>query len=245
VVRGFNERRVDGIIVTASRVGAVYLPMLSEIRAPIVLVNNQHPTEFVYSVTIANFEAARDMTRHLIQLGHQRIGYIGDRFGNQSDTERFGGYRAALNEVDLPFEPDLVVHGNGRPEGGMAGIQRLLALETPPTAVFCYNDMTAIGALRAIHGQHWRVPRDISIAGFDDLYLAQYTDPPLTTVRQPMREMGRIAMNTLFTLMAGSAPPQTTTKLPGELIVRESTGPNTKESMECSCSYSQSAVATR
>ena len=244
VVRSFHERRVDGIIVTASRVGAVYLPMLSEIRSPIVLVNNQHPSEFVHSVTIANFESARDITRHLIELGHERIAYIGDRYGNHSDTERFGGYRAALNQSGLPFEPDYVVHGNGRPEGGMAAIEKLFALEAPPTAVFCYNDMTAIGALRAIHGQHWRVPRDISVAGFDDLYLAQYTDPPLTTVRQPMREMGRIAMDTLFTLIGGSTSPHTI-KLPGEIVIRESTGPNMKENLECSCSLSQSAMAAK
>ena len=235
-VRSFHERRVDGIIVTASRVGAVYLPMLSEMRAPIVLVNNQHPSEFVHSVTIANFEAARDITRHLIEEGHSRIAYIGDQLGGQSDTERFEGYRAALDEAGVPFEAELAVRGNGRAEGGVDAACALLEIAAPPTAIFCYNDMTAIGALRAIHARHWRVPRDISLAGFDDLYLAQYTDPPLTTVRQPMREMGRIALDTLFALMRGATTPHSI-KVPGQLVVRESTGPNTKEGLECS-SYS-------
>lgn len=241
VVRSFHERRVDGIVVTASRVGAVYVPMLSELRVPIVLVNNQHPSEFVHSVTIANFEASRELTRHLIALGHKRIAYIGDRFGNQSDTDRFGGYRAALNEADVPFQPDLVVHGDGHPEGGSSGMERLFAAGDSPTAVFCYNDMTALGALRVIRARGLRIPQDISVAGFDDLYLAQYVEPPLTTVRQPKQAMGRMAMETLFKLLGDAqAPSPQTIRVPGELIVRQSTGPVSKERSgeAIQCNYS-------
>lgn len=224
VVRGFEERDVDGIIVTSSRVGAVYVPMLSQMRVPIVLVNNQHPAEFTHSVMIANFQASYAITRHLVQLGHKRIAYIGDRFGYQSDTDRFGGYRAALDESDLPFTPEYVVHGDSKPESGRAAAEGLLRLPLPPTAIFCYNDMTALGVLRAIRMRGLSCPGDVSVAGFDDLFLAQYTDPPLTTIRQPRHEMGRLAMDTLLKLMSGAAFQQNT-QVPGELILRESTAP--------------------
>src|ERR1051326_3723963 len=156
VVRTMEERRVDGIVVTASRVGALYIPMLSRMRVPIVLLNNQHPSEFAHSVMIDNTEASIAATRHLIDLGHRRVAYIGDRNGRQSDTERFAGYRYALDAADLPFEPELVFHGDGNPEGGMEGVVRLLSLPKPPTAIFCYDDMTALGALRQIRIQGLR-----------------------------------------------------------------------------------------
>ena len=193
-------------------------------RVPIVLLNNQHPSEFTHSVMIANTAAGAAATQHLIGLGHRRIAYIGDRNGRQSDTERFAGYRHALDAADLPFEPELVFHGDGNPEGGMEGIARLLALPGPPTAVFCYDDMTAIGALRQIRILGLRVPDDISLIGFDDLPVVRYCDPPLTTVRQPMPEMGRLAMETLLDIIAGSRSSHNI-KVPGELIVRQSTAP--------------------
>jgi DNA-binding LacI/PurR family transcriptional regulator len=224
VVRTMEERRVDGIVVTASRVGALYIPMLSRMRVPIVLLNNQHPSEFAHSVMIANTEASLAAMQHLIHLGHRRIGYIGDRNGRQSDTERFAGYRYGLDAADVPFEPELVFHGDGNPEGGMQGVVRLLSLSSPPTAIFCYDDMTALGALRQIRMQGLHVPRDISLIGFDDLAIVGYTDPPLTTVRQPMARMGRMAMETLFDILAGSRSNHNL-KVPGELVVRESTAP--------------------
>lgn len=224
VVRSFEERRVDGIVVTASRVGALYVPMLSRMQVPIVLINNQHPSEFVHSVMIENLLASREATRHLIELGHRRIAYLGDRGGQHCDTERFAGYRQALDAADLPFRPELVVHGNGKPEGGMRAMASLLDLAERPTAVFCYDDMTALGALRQLHASRIQVPREISIIGFDDIPIAEYTEPPLTTVRQPMRDMGRLAMQALLRLLDGSeSEPHIT--VPGELVVRGTTAP--------------------
>jgi DNA-binding LacI/PurR family transcriptional regulator len=215
---------VDGIVVTASRVGALYVPKLSRMRVPIVLLNNQHPSEFVHSVMIDNIEASTQATGYLISLGHRRVAYIGDRNGRQSDTERFSGYRRALDAADIPFDPELVYHGDGNPEGGMEGIDRLLALSRRPTAVFCYDDMTALGALRQVRRRGLHVPGDLSVVGFDDLHIVRYLEPPLTTVRQPMARMGRLAMETLLDILAGSGS-EHNIKVPGELIVRESTAP--------------------
>lgn len=222
IVQSFAEQRVDGIIVTSSRVGALYLPLLSEMMVPIVLVNDQHPGAFVHSVMICNQDGSRAVTEHLVGLGHRRIAYIGDQFGYQSDTERFAGYREALNAAAIPFLPELVVRGDGKPEAAMRAMDELLALKGPPTAVCCYNDMSALGAMRSIHMLGLRVPEDISIAGFDDLFVASYTQPPLTTVRQPMRRMGQLAMENLIKLMSGQES-VVRIKINAELIVREST----------------------
>lgn len=222
VVRSFGERRVDGILVAASRVGAVYSQLLASMEVPIVLINNQHPGDLSHSIMIDNVTASKRAMAHLIGLGHRRIAYLGDRFGFQSDTERFTGYRRALEESDLPFLPELVCHGNGKADEGVLAMGQLLRLPALPTAVFCYNDMTALGALQAVNLRGLRVPEDISLVGFDDLLIASYTAPPLTTVRQPKQEMGRAAMGMLLDLLAGKSL-ETHIKMQGELIVRGST----------------------
>lgn len=224
VVRTFEERRVDGIIVTASRVGALHLPLLSRMNVPIVLLNNQHPSDFAHSVMIENYSASYEATSYLVQLGHRRIAYVGDRNGRQSDTERFGGYRQALDASNLPFRPEYVLYGNGTPESGAEAMAIFLKLPEPPTAVFCYDDMTALGAVRQIHSAGLHVPEDISVVGFDDLSIVQFTEPPLTTIRQPMSQMGRLAMEAMLDLLGGSGATHQI-KVRGELIVRASTGP--------------------
>ena len=224
VVHSFAERRVEGIVVTASRVGTTYLQILSELQVPIVLINNQRRGQFVHSVMIENVEASRQATHHLISLGHARIAYLGDRCGYQSDTERLTGYRRALEQAALPFLPELVVHGDGKPAGGEQAMATLLGLPQAPTGVFCYNDMSALGALRCVHENGLRVPADISLVGFDDLFFASYTQPPLTTVRQPRQRMGLLAMEILLKLMSGGDSADTI-KVPAELIVRESSAP--------------------
>lgn len=224
VVQSFSERRVEGIIVTSSRVGALYVPLLSETRIPIVLVNNQHPGEFVNSILIENKKASAEITNHLIQLGHRRIAYLGDRFGHQSDTERFAGYRDALERAGLPFAPELVVHGDGKCEGAAPGVDALLGLPHSPTAIVCYNDMTAFGAVRQLHVKKIQVPEDVSVVGFDDLFIASYMRPPLTTLQQPRRLMGRLAMESLLRLISGQGT-ESPTKVPATLVIRDSTAP--------------------
>jgi DNA-binding LacI/PurR family transcriptional regulator len=171
---------------------------------------------------ICNQEGSRAVVEHLIGLGHRRIAYIGDQFGYQSDTERHAGYKEALDAAKIPPLPELAVRGDGKPEAAMHAMDRLLELKDPPTAVCCYNDMTALGAMKSIRMRGLRVPEDISIAGFDDLFVATYTDPPLTTVRQPMRRMGQLAMENLIKLMLGQES-VVKIKVKAELIVREST----------------------
>jgi len=133
-----------------------------------------------------------------------------------------------LRQARVPHAVELEVHGDGKPEAAIAAMRKLLALPDPPTAVFCYNDMSALGALSAIRQHGLRVPEDISLVGFDDLFLASYTHPRLTTVRQPMRRMGMLAIESLLNLMSG-LDSTNSVKVPAELIVRESTGPVRKK----------------
>jgi DNA-binding LacI/PurR family transcriptional regulator len=222
MVQALAERRVDGIIVTSSRVGSDYLPMLAQLNVPMVLVNDQYPGDFVHSVMIANEEGSRAATEHLIHLGHRRIAYVGDKSGYQSETERLEGYKQALAAAGIAFNAGLAVYGDGRAEGAAEAMEALLKLAKPPTAVCCYNDMTAMGAIRAIRARGLRVPEDVSVTGFDDLFFSAYLEPPLTTVRQPMRRMGEMAMENLLKLMSGEDS-VAQVKVAAELIVRKST----------------------
>jgi DNA-binding LacI/PurR family transcriptional regulator len=181
-------------------------------------------------VAIDNLTASRDATAHLIQLGHTRIAYIGDRDGFQSDTDRFGGYRQALEHADIPFQPHLVAHGDGKPEGGEEAVGQLLKLPERPTGIFCFNDMSALGVLRALRTHNVRVPQDVSIVGFDDLFFAPYTEPSLTTVRQPKEHMGRLATEIVLKLLSGTSC-EYNVKVQGELVVRESTAPPPREDL--------------
>ncbi|MDQ2775850.1 MAG: LacI family transcriptional regulator [Acidobacteriota bacterium] len=223
LVRSFKERRVDGVLVASSRVGALYAESLADLRIPIVLLNNQYPGEFVFSISIDNADGAEQATRHLADLGHTKIAYIGDRLGMQSDTERHSGYTAALRACGIHFRSEYTVQGDGKPEGAREAAARLLALDDPPSAIFCYNDMSALGVLDEAAKRGLIVPRDLSVCGFDDLFFTPFLSPPLTTIRQPKREMGRRAMELLLSILSGEEQ-RKNIKIKGELIVRESTG---------------------
>jgi DNA-binding LacI/PurR family transcriptional regulator len=136
-VNSFHQRRVDGILVMSSRVGAMYVPMLSEMKVPIVLINSHHPGEFVHSVRIDDFDGSQAATGHLVGLGHARVGYIGDRLGFQSDADRCAGYRRTLEQAGLGFAPELIAYGDGSPETGRVAMHQLLSLPDMHTCVIC------------------------------------------------------------------------------------------------------------
>lgn len=226
-VRSLIERAIDGVIVIAAMAGGASSPSFSERDIPIVLINNHHLGNLVHSIGVDNFSGAQLIARHLIELGHSRIGYIGNRFGGQADKDRSRGYRAALRKANVPLPSEFVIHAESSIEGGFRGMQQLLRLATRPTAAFCFDDITALGAYRAIRCARLRVSKDISVAGFDDLFFSAYLDPPLTTISQPMREMGERAVRLLLDLLApsgnGKKEKKTQTVIPGRLMIREST----------------------
>ncbi len=225
VVRTFRQRRVDGVIVTASRVGSLYAPLLEEIQVPVVLINNQQPGTYTYSVSMDDREGAQMAVDHLIQLGHRRIGYIGCVHREASSQAREAGYRAALEAHGISPDPRWMVYPTETEDvqNGQIGLDLLLALPSPPTAIFCYNDMTAIGVLQRCYRRGIRVPDDLSLVGFDDIAIAAYTIPPLTTVRQPKYEMGYQAMEMVLDLLEDH--PVEDVLVQGTLIVRDSCQP--------------------
>jgi DNA-binding LacI/PurR family transcriptional regulator len=203
-VEMLRSKRVDGVIVTSSRIGALYLEHLERIGAPIVLINNHNESSgrYTFTVTVDNRHGGYLATEHLVQLGHRRIAYVTAPADHSSDLDRMAGYRQAL--IAGGIEPDLalIVTGNGRADGGERALQALIELGEPPSAVFCYNDMTAIGLMSAARQVGLSVPRDMAVVGFDDIPFASYFYPPLTTIAQPKVEMGRLAMKMALSLMA-------------------------------------------
>jgi DNA-binding LacI/PurR family transcriptional regulator len=228
-VEMLRSKRVDGVIVTSSRIGALYLEHLERIGVPIVLINNhnEHSGRYTFTVTVDNCHGGRLATMHLVELGHQRIAYVTAPADHSSDLDRMTGYRQALNEAGLEQDPVLVIPGNGRADGGQRALETLRELEARPTAVFCYNDMTAIGLVTAARHAGLSVPQDLAVVGFDDIPFAEHCYPPLTTVAQPKIEMGRLAMEMALSLMdvngEGTEKELSNVVVHGELILRAST----------------------
>ncbi len=222
MVGNLRERSVDGILVTSSRVGEEYSSLLSQMKVPIVLLNNQRPGDYAYSVTIDNAGSAQQAVEHLLALGHRRIAYIGHASGYASERDRRQGYETALTQAGVPLEPAWILQADSSPESGTQAAALLHSMLPRPTAIFCYNDITALGVLAYARENGLRVPQDWSVVGFDDLFLSQHLHPPLTTVRQPMLEMSRAAAEVLLGLIAGE---ETAARLqmPGQLVIRQST----------------------
>jgi DNA-binding LacI/PurR family transcriptional regulator len=227
VVETFQRRRVDAIIVTASRVGSLYSFQLDKIRVPIVLINNQEEGEYLHSVAIDDMQGAQLAVEHLLALDHRQIGYIGTNGRPKSNERRLVGYQIALERVGLPVNPALIIlqAGYGDLEQGQAGLDALMA--NGATAVFCYNDRTAIGLLMACRQRGVSVPKQLSVIGFDDIEPVLYTTPPLTTVHQPRLKLGQLAMSMVLKLLNGEKTQDQV--LPCELVVRESTRAFTSE----------------
>jgi DNA-binding LacI/PurR family transcriptional regulator len=226
-VEMLRSKRVDAVIVISSRVGALYQEHLEGLGVPVVLINSHREQSgpYTFSVSVDNQHGGALAAGHLIQLGHRRIAYVSGPAGNSDDEARLAGYRQALERAGIAFDPALVQPGTGEAGSGEQALPRLLALEAPPTAVFCYNDMTAVGLLRAARQHHLAVPRDLAVVGFDNIPFSAYVHPPLTTVAQPMREMGRRAMEMVLLPPSEKADGDGATSsilIEGELIVRES-----------------------
>jgi DNA-binding LacI/PurR family transcriptional regulator len=220
-VRSFYEHRTSGIIVVGSQIDEGYSELRGRFPFPIVLTNCR---TYPYSVASDNVVGAHQAVEHLIQLGHRRIAYVADRGSYRANLDRLTGYRQTLKQDGVSPDRNLSVEGDGTLKGGIKAARQLLALSQPPTAFFCFNDMTAMGVMAALRRAGFRVPRDKSVVGFDDLDLASYYCPPLTTVRQLTYQIGQRAIRMLLRMIQGKAHvgPET---LPCELVVRETTAP--------------------
>ena len=228
-VEMLRGKRVDAVIVTSSRVGALYLDILGTIGVPIVLINShsEESGRYTFSVGVDNRHGGYLATKHLIKLGHRRIAYVSGAPDHSDNLDRLAGYRQALDEAAILLDPALVIEGTGRADGGERALPMLIAVEEPPSASFCYNDMTAIGLLCAARQAGLSVPGDLAIVGFDDIPFASYVYPALTTVAQPKVEMGEKAMEMALALRTSEGVEDAGVPnlvLQGQLVIRGSSG---------------------
>ena len=216
----------DGAIVFLPEESSEELRTLQAHGHPFVVIDPRQPLdEGIPAVSAAHSSGARAATEHLVELGHRRIALITGTRGWTATEERVAGYRTALAAAGLRSVDGLVVEGHFTTETGHAAAQQLLDLAEPPTAIFASNDNMAVGAMRAVLERGLRVPDEISIVGFDDTELARNVFPRLTTVRQPLAELGRTAVSLLNRLIEGRRTEALRIELATRLVVRESTGP--------------------
>ena len=223
-----REKYIDGLIVSGPRSDDAQLPQLAKEGFPIVLLGQLNEVNFNF-VDVDNVGAARMATEHLITLGHQRIGLITNApLQYTASRDRLRGYRLALEAHGLPYDDNLVRYGNFREESGYEAMTQLLALAERPTAMFVACDLVAFGAMEAIKEHGLAIPEDIAVVGFDDVRLANYVDPPLTTVHLPAYEQGRRAADLLISLISGEEVEETQVLLKTKLVIRESCGAKLK-----------------
>jgi DNA-binding LacI/PurR family transcriptional regulator len=230
VIETFHRRRVDGILVESSQISSAYAERLARINVPTILINSQseHSAHVMHSVAVDDYSGARMAVEYLLALGHHAIGYLGAGNRPRSNTRRFEGYRDALANHGIPFHEQMVAVGlmsdaaqMDDVTAGQVALPQLIGAGV--SAVFCYNDMLAIGALMACRARDITVPNNLSVVGFDDIPQAQFVVPMLTTIHQPKVELGELAMAKLLDLLADR--PVDDAELQPSLVVRESTAP--------------------
>ncbi|MGP8205602.1 MAG: LacI family DNA-binding transcriptional regulator [Acidimicrobiales bacterium] len=216
----------DGVLIILPEESTEELVRLQSGSCPFVVVDPLLRLDpWVPCVSAAHRSGADQAMQHLLALGHQRIAAITGPPGWVATEDRRSGYRAALSGAGIERDPVLEVDADFELGPGAVAAGRLLELPEPPTAIFAFNDSIALGAMRAARERGVRVPEDLSIVGFDDLKYATVVAPALTTVRQPLAEMGRAAVSLLLRLLGPRRPGPLQIELPTRLVVRESTGP--------------------
>ncbi|TDD34529.1 LacI family DNA-binding transcriptional regulator [Nonomuraea terrae] len=214
------------LIAVTSQMNAGQPAALARARLPLVLIDPLNlPRTRVTSIGSTNFAGGLAATHHLLSLGHRRIAYVGGPATAGCNQARLHGYRAAMESEGAPVLPGYVRSGHFRYHDGVEGGAAVLDLPRPPTAIFAGSDEMAVGIMEAARARGLRIPEDLSIVGFDDTQIAQVTSPPLTTVRQPLREMGGVALRTALRLAAGEKVDSHHVELATELVVRGSTAP--------------------
>lgn len=215
----------DGLLISLPREPEAYLKSLREKGFPYVIIDHRSDDESDHFVSADNFQGGYEATKHLIELGHRRIGIVTGWMDMTSAKDRLEGYQSALSDFGIAFENDLLFEGDFSQPGGFSGGTYLLELPDPPTAVFASNDISAMGVIEAIRVRGLQVPRDVSVVGFDDIPTAALLSPKLTTVSQPLQDMGRSATQMLLDLLNNSEDIPESIIFPTELIVRETTAP--------------------
>lgn len=219
-----RSRRTDGVILVTHSGSADEVDELHRFGAPFILVDHwREPSPDVASVGATNWAGGFAATEHLIRQGHRRVAMIGGPDDLTSSRARTAGYKAALEHAGIEFDPSLYRVGDFLTTGGAQHTAALMGLDRPPTAIFAGSDLAALGVIDRLRAHGLTAPDDVSVVGFDDIPLAQLATPALTTVRQPLVEMGRTAAAMLLRLVDGQPLDATRVELATSLVVRRST----------------------
>jgi len=215
----------EGLLLVVPLLSSDYLKALDNLNYPYVLIDEFDESGNSFSVDATNWQGAYEATRYLISSGHERIGFITGIPGLNSSKERLSGYRTALEDSDLPVLPELIQQGDYSQQSGYDNANNLLQLPQPPTAIFASNDSMALGVMDAIRDKGLDIPGDVSVIGFDDIPQAMTTHPKLTTVRQPLEQMGRVGVKLLLEQIQHPERPPGRMTLATQLIIRDSCQP--------------------
>lgn len=222
-MENLRSRASDGVILVTSDLEPGHHEELRRLDVPTVVVDPAGvPSLDVPTIGATNWAGGMSATEHLLGLGHTRIGFIAGPRRLLCSRARLDGYRAALESAGLPVLDELVYQGDFYHESGFHGANVLFELAEPPTAVFASSDQMALGVIEGLRRRGLRVPDDVSVVGFDDLPVVRWSSPPLTTVRQPLHEMGTLAARTVLRCMRGEEIESPRLELATELIVRAS-----------------------
>ncbi|GAA2350348.1 LacI family DNA-binding transcriptional regulator [Streptomyces cuspidosporus] len=225
-MKNLRARASDGVILVTSVLEPVLHEELRRLNVPIVVVDPAgSPALDAPTIGATNWAGGMAATEHLLGLGHRRIGFIAGPPRLLCSRARLDGHRAALEAAGVPYDQALVAQGDFYHESGFVGCDRLMDTDTPPTAVFASSDQMALGAIEALRRRGLRVPEDVSVVGFDDLPEVRWSAPPLTTVRQPLAEMGKLAARTVLRQARGEEVESPRVELATALVVRASTAP--------------------
>jgi DNA-binding LacI/PurR family transcriptional regulator len=230
IVQAMRERQVDGVIVCTTQFGDEHRSQLEHFGFPIVAIGNLEGTNYKWLVYHDDFYGSVQITKYLIELGHRKIAYLGNSRAERTTRGRLNGFRQEMNAANLPIPDEYIYHcPNGRPEGGEIGAKYYIDLDDPPSAIICFNDMMAIGVVKTLREEGIQVPRDCSVVGFDDIPIAAYTYPTLTTLKQPKYQLGYEAAQMMSKVLQPqseiSSAQDETLMLRGELVIRETTAP--------------------
>ena len=228
IVQAMSEHRVDGVIICSASFKSEQRRQFLAYGVPIVVVNNQSAEDYRYSIYHDDVDGSRQITQHLLDLGHRQIAYLGNSSSGRTTLDRLSGFAQAMEAAGKTVSDEYIYEvAGGGPADGLAGVEYFLSLSHRPTALVCYNDMMAIGVLKGLQAAGIDVPDKFSVTGFDNIIFSAYTHPPLTTFDQPKRFIGAEAARLVLELL--EMPPGEDSEEPkvrmlkGQLLVRETT----------------------
>jgi len=233
IVQAMHERRVDGVIICSTPFSTEQNRQFLKYEIPIVVINNQAAEDYRYSIYHDDVDGSRQITSHLIKLGHEKIAFLGNALSGRTTLDRLSGFQQELKGSGITI-PETYIHqvSGGKPQNGLRGLEYFLDMSDRPTALVCFNDLMAIGVLKGLHQADIKVPEMLSVTGFDNIEFSAYTNPPLTTFDQPKRFIGAEAARLVLGMLDNSSDKKPTSPtihtLKGKLLIRKSTAPPSK-----------------